>query len=126
MLKVGMYVRTEYGISKIVNIFFEKAGVFIETDNGLGNCSMATGGKMHKGIYVLEEDYGTFIDNNVKDTIIDLIEVGDYVNGELVEYIDVDSYKDYVINNGYWCKQENIKTIVTHEQFEQMQYKVGE
>lgn len=136
-LEVGMYVRTEWGISKIVNIFFEKTGIFIETDNGLGNCSMSTRGKLHKGIYILEEDYKTFIDNNVKNTIIGLIEVGDYVNGYKVYEV-----KEACVFVGYKCfatkfndeeeylyqtiYEKDIKSILAKEQYENMAYKVGE
>lgn len=68
--------------------------------------------------------------------IIDLIEVGDYVNGKLV----VDKLqtpcrigkqgkkfiftKNMNIGEGYF--EEDIKTIVTKEQFASMEYKVGE
>ena len=139
-LEVGMYVRTEYGISKIVNIFFEKTSTFIETDNGLGNCNMSTRGKLHKGIYILEEDYKTFIDNNVKSAIIDLIKVGDYVNGyKIYSIYDDDKYvNEYNLKHKkclgkniydedyqeYLIYEEDIETIVTKEQFEAMQYKV--
>lgn len=61
--------------------------------------------------------------------IIDLIEVGDYVNGCKVDdirpthlYCNEDDDEDF-------CKiifQENIKSIVTKEQFESMEYKIGE
>lgn len=65
--------------------------------------------------------------------IIDILEVGDYVNGDKIEYIDDcegamrEFYYDYENPNddvGHW--QEEIKTIITHEQMEQMAYKVGE
>ena len=65
--------------------------------------------------------------------IIDLIEVGDYVNGSKVGYIDDcdgamrEFYYDYENPNedvGHW--QEEIKSVITHEQMEQMAYKVGE
>lgn len=134
-LEVGMWVRTKYGISKIVNIFFEKTGVFIETDNKLGNCNMSTRGKLYKGIYILEEDYKTFIDNNVKNTIIDLIEVGDYVNGYIVLEIIKDNLgktyiecgcKDEIAHNYIYDTfyNEDIKSIVTKEQFSAMEYKI--
>lgn len=56
--------------------------------------------------------------------IIDLIEVGDYVNGELIE----DITGEYLRLNGqshnkhYFSKQ--IKSIVTKEQFEEMKYEI--
>ena len=65
--------------------------------------------------------------------IIDILEKGDYVNGDKIEYIDDcegamrEFYYDYENPNddvGHW--QEEIKTIITHEQMEQMEYKVGE
>lgn len=68
--------------------------------------------------------------------IIDLIEVGDYVNGYLVKncrascnenlgghpkQIDVGQNKE-----NKWLRKEDIKSIVTKEQFENISYKVGE
>ena len=147
-LSVGMYVRTEYGISKIINIFPEKRATFIETDNGLGNCSVSGVSLprgLHKGIYLLEENYEMFIENNVKKTIIELIQVGDYVNGWRVNKIEkkedgvmltigtITSFvskneKEPYLTHDYdepdkICK---LKSIVTKEQFESMSYKVGE
>jgi len=70
--------------------------------------------------------------------IIDLIEVGDYVNGTKVTMIagtryddkDLHCYCDYCENKeiGKWLMipTKDIKSIVTREQFEAMQYKVGE
>ena len=58
--------------------------------------------------------------------IIDLIEVGDYVNGERViniikkhKYLEV-SDEEIVID------EKDIRTIVTNEQFEEIEYKIGE
>ena len=142
-LKEGMYVRTEYGISKIVNIFFEKTGTFIETDNGLGDCTMSTRGKLHKGIYIFEEDYKTFIDTNVKNTIIDLIEVGDVItfqeDEDVYRVLQIPSkewgFKNFYLVKNYDGETEDIfveynemkkyiNSIVTKEQFESVQYKV--
>ena len=65
--------------------------------------------------------------------IIDLIELGDYVNGEKVILT-----QDYAVTKKGRCliqtdaydinddEQYLIKSIVTKEQFEQMQYRVGE
>ena len=79
--------------------------------------------------------------------IIDLIEVGDYVNGmkvgEKPPIINPNTYKEYIkgkiflddkIYTGFveswwdrpYIETEDIKSIVTHEQFSQMEYKVGE
>ncbi len=65
--------------------------------------------------------------------IIDLIEVGDYVNGEKVlcfknENCDYDIGTEYSDDFGeyYGYNEEEIKTIVTKEQFNAIEYKVEE
>ena len=73
--------------------------------------------------------------------IIDLIEVGDYVNGKRVEWIGYDLYRENedktltgigekrILFNEFTkdsVRKKGIMTIVTHEQFEAMEYKVGE
>lgn len=61
--------------------------------------------------------------------IIDILEVGDYVNGSWVnEFVDNkpihEDYNDPFYSFGW--ENEDIKTVITHEQMEQMAYKVGE
>lgn len=65
--------------------------------------------------------------------IIDILEKGDCVNGNEIGYIDDcegamrQFYYNYENPNkdvGHWY--EEIKIIITHEQMEQMGYKVGE
>ena len=64
--------------------------------------------------------------------IIDLIEVGDYVNGYLVKsvddngvYIDIPFVDDQSIGcNEDLIRPNQIKSIVTKEQFESMKYEV--
>lgn len=78
---------------------------------------------------------------NKKDTIkkasyniIDILEVGDYVNGNKVDFTNNNnklSYEDKCIGfydgDGDITLFENgIKSVVTHEQMEQMAYKVEE
>lgn len=59
---------------------------------------------------------------NFSPNIIDLIEVGDYVNGLLIKSIGDNFY-----NCGHTLVYfKNIKSIVTKEQFESIEYKVGE
>lgn len=93
------------------------------------------------------EDYITFI--NLEDeedineilkasySIIDILEVGDYVNGYIVEEIKRGYDGKIWIDNGtrgyddggeytIWKRNEDIKSIITKEQMEQMAYKVGE
>lgn len=62
--------------------------------------------------------------------IIDILEVGDYVNGLPVQRINQylstqEKYLDLYGSCSDW-ENEDIKSIVTKEQFEQMSYKIGE
>ena len=74
---------------------------------------------------------------NASHNIIDLIEVGDYVNGVKIDELSHNRFtnaKAVATNNSlrkdtgkqYWFENDDIKSIVTKEQFEQIQYKVGE
>lgn len=94
------------------------------------------------GLYILDDVYydewgdeATFLDEKdvIKSSpnIIDLIEVGDYVNGSYIYNIVNENKKtgqprvlfaeeDGVLGNG------DIKSIVTKEQFRSMEYKVSD
>lgn len=83
--------------------------------------------KVNEKIYCIERDSI----KEIKENIINLIEVGDYVNGILVtgkestllyteiKGIDGSGYHIPILQYG-----EGIKTILTKEQFEQNSYKV--
>lgn len=61
--------------------------------------------------------------------IIDILEVGDYVNGyKVIDIVENDIYiSDYYAESYIGIvKAKDIKSIVTHEQMEQMAYRVGE
>ncbi len=123
-MKVGDYVRTNDGdIGKIIKCPF-KSMYLDEIWGDIG-------------------DFETIITNNVyksSPNIIDLIEVGDYVNGSKVidisiigkdkeKWVWVEQMED--TNNKYGddyvgYNNDQIKSIVTHEQFSQIEYKVGE
>ena len=112
-MKVGDYVRTnlkdEIVIRKVIDIIHSAS----MNDNRM------VFDKPTKFTYYVENN------KNYKSSPnkIDLIEVGDYVNGMPVLHIE---------NNEIICglllryKEENIKSIVTKEQFSQIEYKVGE
>lgn len=124
-LKENMYVRTKDGIIAKVDyiddntIFFDKDLYRTYSDS----------------INFLEKDN---LERIVKASysIIDSLEVGDYVNGHEVKDIDY-AFDDIALNvkksrivpyidnikNAYI---DNIKSVITHEQMEQMAYKVGE
>ena len=76
-------------------------------------------------VYDLDNKEAT-VDNYViksSPNIIDLIEVGDYVNGLKVE--DLDDIWHYDLD-GCCPVPDEIKSIVTKEQFESMEYKIVE
>ena len=117
-LEVGMYVRTPKGIGRIETIEEDRSEITFNCDSGLSISFVKRG-------FTKEEMANTYKHSN---NIIDLIEVGDYVNGKLVEDIfDKTNYADKSIklkgSGDYWYN-EHIKSIVTKEQFESMEYKV--
>lgn len=102
-LEVGMYVRTIGGIERLKKEndngwFFEKS-MIIKPDN------------IEK--YIIKASHN----------IIDLIEKNDFVNNRRV----TDKIGKYIyLEDEIRVSNKQIKSIVTKEQFEQMQYKVGE
>ena len=130
-LKEGMYVRTKDGlIAKCL-----KHGT-IEDDNEYSVYSFDS--KIYwfyeyYNDYVYEEDFKRWFENEVikepSYNIIDLIEVGDYVNGMQVSRICFDEDGGRILNfygSILELINEDIKSIVTKEQFESMSYKVGD
>lgn len=121
-LEVGQFVRTNNGIAKIIgknddvryyypNAYISDTYLEINEDTE----------------YLYEEDI-----LKASHNIIDLIEVGDYVNGSKVYYCycaDEDStglFIDTEKGRQWLDKPSQIKTVVTKEQFESMRYVVNE
>ena len=114
-MKVGDYVRTKYGITQFKEY---------ETTNGSKIlCMPVKDGS--QGIFANVEDVIKSSPN-----IIDLIEVGDYVNGLKVDEIDEKGIYNYNSYDGWRVNivncDEDIKSILTKEQFESMEYRIGE
>ena len=125
-LEVGMYVRTKKGIFQITN---DK--IFIEN------------GRKYIGVNGRYTGIGIDIIEKVSNNIIDLIEVGDYINGCYVSnkrasvnehlgghpkgigiikcnaYFNQGNYDDCKFE---WIEEKDIKSIVTKEQFESIKY----
>lgn len=119
-LKEGMYVRTKDGaIAKAEQIIDDEIHFDIKPIFSDGECLG------YRWFYVKDVI-------KTSNNIIDLIEVGDYVNGCYVDEIisDNDSWDDrkhfHLLKFISYFSEEDIKSIVTKEQFESMQYKVGE
>lgn len=109
-LEPNMYVRTKWGyICKIINI------------NDFREPSMKYGVEASylKDIMFIGDDDISKASHN----IIDLIEVGDYVNG--YEVTSKDQFLGFG-NHDWYMLDNEIKSIVTKEQFESMSYKVGD
>lgn len=120
-IEVGEYIRTPYhSIEKIKRISKENGWTCITTD---------------RDAYELK----WLKNNKVKHSknIIDLIEVGDYVNGHRVTESKYKQYDKYYfididcndISFGWGIgviPVDEIKSIVTHEKFASIEYKVEE
>ena len=111
-MNIGDYVKTKSGyICKIINIneFREpsmKYGVEVSSISDV--------------VFMGDEDIIKSSPN-----IIDLIEVGDYVNGKKVAINSKENGGNIVIFTDMDCVNENnIKSILTKEQFSQMEYKL--
>ena len=61
--------------------------------------------------------------------IIDILEVGDYVNGYYVEDV-LKTFVNVAVGSNYFQSptiyEKDIKSIVTKKQFEDMEYRIGE
>lgn len=120
-----------------------EVGDWIRSKDGfIGKVRKITYDDMEKSnYYICEKDNimaSNYLENIAKNSknIIDLIEVGDYVNGKKVKQIAMfEGFPDYpkliftdkkYLIPGETIENKDIKTIVTHEQFERIEYKVEE
>ena len=124
-MKVGEYARlnsTLYNTVVILKIMEVYDNTILTENNGS----------------IFQGEYGKDEIINHSYNITDLIEVGDYVNGTKVTMIagtrydekDLHCYCDYCENKetGKWIMipAKDIKSIITREQIESMEYKIGE
>ena len=124
--EVGMYVRTENGVIEKVNRIYDRH----TTDNIVVWLNACGDGQSvfiddFEEIKFLSINSRGFIKKEPSFNIIDLIEVGDYVNGYKVRGTSVSTL---LLDNFNMIQidEEDIKSIVTKEQFESVQYKVVE
>ena len=107
-MKVGDYVRLARDICKVTNIYQRADGNMVfDTDNGWQN-------------------YFSELRKSSKN-IIDLIEVGDYVNGLKVEGVnnEIKGFGTIIFSKDSSIMEDYIYSIVTKEQFESMEYKIN-
>ena len=124
-IEIGEYIRTKQGdISKVR--YVDEESIFLEDSVWSKNDLYEKTGVL----YFDDEEIAKHSKN-----IIDLIEVGDYVNGCLIVKIYKDPFLEGQINlwtnmlfpNKYYKEKitdKNIKTIVTKEQFKNMEYRL--
>ena len=120
-LEVGQFARLKSGyICKIINI----------NDFREPNMKYGVEANYLKDVMFIGDDDVV----KASYSIIDILEIGDYVNGNKVDFTNNNnklSYEDKCIGfydgDGDITLFENgIKSVITHEQMEQMAYKVGE
>ena len=124
-IKIGEYIRTKKGkitkITTINNVKYTFWGAKARNKREL----IGTKRLLINGRYELEDI------TKHSFNIIDLIEVGDYVNGEKIKefYIEENTVtkNKRIVVKYEWDKVINdfeIKSIVTHEQFNSIKYEV--
>lgn len=135
-MKVGDYVRTEKGIIGKYNE--------VKTGENIPNWNGGYGYKEIVEEYINDDIYNRFVDKIIKSSpnIIDLIELGDLVRLFMEDNLDEEDTNIFEViaitkdkkEIGVFTKDceldfypiENLRGIVTHEQFSQMEYMIGE
>ena len=129
-LEEGMYVRTKEGIIGKYNVV--KEWIDVPTLNGYYEI------KEIEREYIDNELYRNYVVVNASHNIIDLIQVGDYVNGLRVEKSKYGKlYTSYTYMGGdiglqqetYTTflkdyEEDDVYSILTREQFENIKYEV--
>lgn len=112
-LKENMYVRTKDGYISQYK-YYDTTNAYMEKLL----CIPLSNGTFANIEDIVKADY----------KIIKILEKGDYVNGHRVEEIDFEN-EEIFTDSEYYCgivEFCNIKSVITHEQMEQMAYKVVE
>jgi hypothetical protein len=139
-LEVGMYVRTKCGIAKITDIIcgqdvkFDNENIFEDNDDKTHH--------MYDGISKNDYFFQHEIVGEPSFDIIDLVREGDYVNGEKVIALKKDIsernihfnskkcniFTDYSLAENWYfgIEDKDIKSIVTKEQYKNIEYRIGE
>jgi hypothetical protein len=139
-IEIGEYVRTEYGISKLIEIRkvdgCEEQKIYIFDDISDELWSGDLPNELWKSeIEWHEEKFNNKIFLKHSKQLIDLIEVGDYVNGREVKHIAMfEGFPDYpkliFVDETHLipddtCENDEIQTILTKEIYMANCYKVG-
>ena len=130
-MKIGDYVRNKYGIAKVIDIENKNGTEIIVFDRDIAFLvDKETDVEIGRTNRLIITEYIDLDKINKSSNIIDLIEVGDYVNGsKVIDIAQAPKKALYLDNISQHCgliprTNNDIKLIVTKEQFEAMEYKV--
>ena len=118
-MEIGDYVRTEYGIAKYISDKVTKYGMYYVVDKDIMTCNV-------EGWQNCLSGSNEIIKSSPR--IIDLIQVGDYVNGLKVQEVnnEIKGFGTIVFDKDTSIMEDYIYSIVTNEQFNSMEYKIGD
>lgn len=118
-LEIGMYVRTKCGIGKIDKTRYFLGRYEFHLDSNKGTIHNVT-----------DNTYWNTEHNIIGEPSlnqIDLIEVGDYANGcKVIKNTLKDGGNIVIVQGGNCFTNDDIKTVVTKEQFSAMEYRLGD
>ena len=145
-LEVGMYIRTDKGFIAKIKEFKHHYTKGKRSEDGYSvkevvENYLSLDGNQCRLIesidysippcYPSDEELDEIKSHIVKTSynIIDILEVGDYVNGYYVEDV-LKTFVNVAVGSNYFQSptiyEKDIKSIVTKEQFENMEYRIGE
>ena len=125
---IGKYIRNQFGIAKIIDVFEQDGVIYLKLDKCIvfdvdrkdGNIIL---NHATRDTYPITE-YTQNLDERIKP-LIELIEPGDYINGKLIHKVEIKDNSAYIYYGN--CKtfaDYQIEDVVTHEQFEEIKYRV--
>ena len=128
-LEIGMYIRTKFGrIGKVLAL--AETIDFPIINNELEKPVTKQIVKVDTN-YNFEDEYDDYLIEdvvNAKHKVIELIEEGDYINGHKIDEIGIGPLSSYVayecMGEEYVIYEKDIISIVTKEQFAEMEFKV--
>ncbi len=128
---IGKYIRNKYGIAKITNVFTENEITYLKLDKDIVFfIDKETGMRKNDYLNNIYPILGNInLDERIKD-LIDLIEVDDYVNdSKVVDIVQAPIKAVYTENQEQKLAlipiiNEQIKSVVTKEMFNQVKYEV--
>ena len=124
---IGKYIRNQFGIAKVIDVFEERDTIYLKFDRNIvfdvHRETLEITDKYLRNVYPITE-YTHNLDERIKD-LFDIIEVGDIVDGNRVTEKD-DNYMELAEGEYCYWRDDYIKTVITKEMAEKIQYRVEE